>query len=66
MTIEVLLNGEWHQRRPNSYAEIIEPGADAPDLVGRPVLLATCDPRMMYRAGAVSLATVVMPRADGQ
>jgi hypothetical protein len=63
VTIEVLLDGDWHERRPNNDAEIIDQALAFHELTGKPVLLATCDLRMMYRAGAVSLTAVQVPRA---
>jgi hypothetical protein len=66
VAIEVLLDGDWHQRRPNNDAEIIDQALMLGDLINKPVLLASCDLRLMYRAGAVDLAAVLMPRADGQ
>lgn len=66
VTIEVLMDGDWHQRRPNNDAEIIDQALMLQDLIGRPVLLTTCDLHMMYRAGAENQTSVVMPRAGGQ
>jgi hypothetical protein len=58
-----VLDGDWHERRPNNDAEIIDQALAFHELTGKPVLLATCDLRMMYRAGAVSLTAVQVPRA---
>jgi hypothetical protein len=66
VTIEVLLDGDWHQRRPNNDAEIIDQALMLRDLIGRKVLLAACDLRMMYRAAAASLPATLVPRADQQ
>lgn len=66
VTIEVLLDGDWHQRRPNNDAEIVDQALMMRDLTGKNVLLAACDLRMVYRASAVSLPAVLVPRADGQ
>jgi hypothetical protein len=63
VTIEVLLDGDWHQRRPNNDAEIIDQALSVREMTGRPTLLATCDIRQLCRAGAVSLQAVLMPRA---
>ncbi len=62
VTIEVLLDGEWHVRRPNNDAEIIDQALRLGELTGKGVLLATCDLRMIYRAGAASLPSVYVPR----
>ena len=43
VTIEVLLDGDWHQRRPNNDAEIIDQTLFVRDMTGRPTLLASCD-----------------------
>jgi hypothetical protein len=66
VTIEVLLDGDWHQRRPNNDAEIVDQALMLRDLTGKDVLLAACDLRMVYRAGAADLPAVLVPRADGQ
>jgi PIN domain-containing protein len=66
ITIEVLLDGDRHQRHPNNDAEIIEQALMLRDLTGKNVLLAACDLRMVYRAGAAHLPAVLVPRADGQ
>jgi hypothetical protein len=66
VTIEVLLDGDWHQRRPNNDAEIVDQALMLRDLTNKDVLLAACDLRMVYRAGAASLPAVLVPRADGQ
>src|SRR5215470_4311850 len=62
VTIEVLLDGDWHQRRPNNDAEIIDQALALRDLTGKKVLLAVCDLRMMYRAAAASLPAILVPR----
>lgn len=64
ITIEVLLDGDWHKRRPNNDAEIIDRALSVHEMTGKPTLLATCDTRQLYRAGAVGLPTILMPRAD--
>jgi len=64
VTIEVMLDGDWHERRPNNDAEIIDQALALHELTGKRVLLATCDLRMMYRAGAASLAAVQVPRTQ--
>jgi hypothetical protein len=66
VTIEVLLDGDWHQRRPNNDAEIIDQALVIRDLTAKEVLLAACDLRMMYRAAAAGLPAVQVPRADHQ
>ncbi len=60
----MLLDGDWHQRRPNNDAEIIDQTLFVRDMTGRPTLLASCDTRQLYRAGAVRLQAILMPRAD--
>ena len=65
VTIEVLLDGDWHQRRPNNDGEIIDQAVQVSDLTGQPVLLASCDTRQLYRGGAADLAVVLIPREDG-
>jgi hypothetical protein len=64
VTIEVLLDGDWHQRRPNNDGEIIDQALQLSELTGQPVLLASCDTRQLYRGGAAGLAVVLIPRGD--
>jgi FtsZ-binding cell division protein ZapB len=64
VTIEVMLDDDWHQRRPNNDAEIIDQAVIVRELTGRDVLLATGDGPMLYRAGAAGLVPVRMPRRD--
>lgn len=63
VTIEVLLDGDWHQGRPNNDAEIIDQALSVLDITAKSTLLATCDTRQLYRAGAVGLQTILMPRS---
>ena len=51
----VLLDGDWHQRRPNDDAEIIDQAMQVHELTGTATLLASCDYRQPYRTAAVSL-----------
>jgi hypothetical protein len=64
VTIEVPLDSDWHQRRPNNDAEIIDQALQVHELTGKAVILASCDLRMVYRAGAVGLPAVLMPRRN--
>lgn len=63
VTIEVLLDGDWHQRRPNNDAEIIDQALCVREMTGKPTLLATFDTRQLYRAGAVGLQAILVARA---
>ena len=65
VTIEVFLDGDWHQRRPNNDAEIIDQALEIGELTGQPALLASCDTRQLYRAGAAQLAVVLISRSEG-
>jgi hypothetical protein len=60
----VLLDGDWHQRRPNNDAEIIDQALSVRHMTGKPTFLATCNTRQLYRADAEGLQTILMPRAD--
>jgi PIN domain len=64
VTIEVLLDGDWHQRRPNNDAEIIDQALQVYELAGKATLLVSCDYRQLYRAAAVGLPAVLMPRRN--
>lgn len=66
VTVEVLLDGDWHRRRPNNDTEIIDQALSLRDQIAKPVLLGACDLPMMYRAAAAGLPSVLVPRADGQ
>jgi PIN domain len=63
VTIEIMVDGDWHQRRPNNDAEIIDQALQVQQMTGW-VLLASCDLRQLYRAGAAGLPAVQMPRKD--
>jgi predicted ribonuclease YlaK len=41
VTIEVLLDGDWHQRRPNNDAEIIDQALSVQDMTGKPTVMAS-------------------------
>lgn len=64
VTIEVLLDGGWHQRMPNNDGEIIDQAAGLRNLVGQPVILASGDYTQLYRAAPTGLTAVLMPRPD--
>jgi PIN domain len=63
VTIEVMLDDEWHQRRPDNDAEIIDQALQVHQLTGW-ALLASCDPRQLYRAAAADLPVQLYPRRD--
>lgn len=64
VTIEVLLDSDWHQRRPNNDGEIIDQATAIGDMAGRPVILAAGDYTQLYRAAPAGLSAVLMPRPD--
>ncbi len=64
VSAEVLLDGGWHQRRPNNDGEIIDQAVAVNELTGRPVLLAAGDYAMLYRAAPRGVTAVLMPRPD--
>lgn len=64
VTIEVLLDGDWHQRRPNNDGEIIDQAVVVREMTGQPVILAAGDYTQLYRAAQTGLAAVLMPRPD--
>jgi len=64
VTVEVLLDGDWHQRRPNNDGEIIDQAVAIGELAGRPVILAAGDYTQLYRAAPAGLSAVLMPRPD--
>jgi hypothetical protein len=64
VTIEVLLDGDGHQRRSSNDAEIIDQALRVHELTGKAALLAACDHRRLRRAAAVGLPAVRMPTSD--
>ena len=64
VTIEVLLDGGWHQRMPNNDGEIIDQALSVRELTGHPVILAAGDYTQLYRAAPAGLLAVLMPRPD--
>jgi rRNA-processing protein FCF1 len=64
VTIEVLLDGGWHQRMPNNDGEITDQALSLRELTGQPVILAAGDYIQLYRAASAGLAAVLMPRPD--
>lgn len=65
ITLEMLVDNDWHMRRGNNDAEIVDQALDLHRLTGR-ALLATCDLQQYYRAGAVDLPAILVPRKDDQ
>lgn len=43
VTIEVYLDGDWHNRRDNNDGEIIDQALAIQELTGQLVVLTTCD-----------------------
>src|SRR5262249_19170020 len=64
VTIEVMLDGGWHQRRLNNDSEIIDQAVQVGELTGKPAILASGDYAQLYRAAAAGLQAVLMPRLD--
>jgi hypothetical protein len=64
VTIEVLLDGGWHQRMPNNDGEIIDQAVGMKELSGQQVILAGGDYTQLYRAAPSGLVAVLMPRPD--
>jgi PIN domain len=62
VTIEVMLDGGWHQRMPNNDGEIIDQAVSLRELSGQPVILAAADYTQLYRAAPAGLTAVLMPR----
>lgn len=64
VTIEVLLDGDWHQRRPNNDGEIIDQVVMVSELTAQSVTLVSGDYTQLYRAAAAGLQAILMPRPD--
>jgi hypothetical protein len=65
VTLELLVDSDWRRRRANNDAEIADQALDLHRITGR-ALPATCDLQQYYRAGAVDLPAIPMPRRDDQ
>lgn len=61
VTIEVLLDDDWHERRPVNDAEIIDQAVYVRELLARDVVLVAGDYTMLYQAAAAKLTAVLMP-----
>lgn len=67
ITVEVLLDDDWHQRRPNHDGEIIDQAKLLKAATGRPVRLVCVDASMEFRARQHGLTVTEMPTpADKQ
>ena len=64
VTIEVLLDDDWHQRRPNNDGEIIDQAIMVGELTAEPTMLVSGDYTQLYRAASAKLQAVLMPRPD--
>jgi hypothetical protein len=62
-SVEVLVTAPDHQPMSDNDAEIIDQTATVHEITGL-AMLATCDLRMVYRAAAVGVTSVRMPRRD--
>ena len=63
VTLEIFMDPPWRVRLPNNDAEVIDQALQLHQVSGF-ALLGTCDTRMYYRAGAVDLPVVLLPRKD--
>ena len=64
VTIEVLVDGSWHVRRPVNDAEIIERALFVGEVTGRDAVLAAGDYSMLYQASSAGLKTVLTEKPD--
>lgn len=62
VTIEVLVDGSWHVRRPVNDNEIIQRTLFIGEITGRDVILAAGDYSMLYQASSAGLKAVLMER----
>jgi hypothetical protein len=62
VTIEVLLDGDWHRRRQNNDGEIIDQAVAVRELTGQQVILAAADYAQLYRGAPTGLVIALMPR----
>jgi predicted ribonuclease YlaK len=63
-TIEVLVDDDWHERRPNNDDEIIHQVQYIGALTGKDVTLACVDAAMEFRARSRGVRALSMPLAD--
>jgi hypothetical protein len=72
ITLEVLLDGDWHRRCPSNDAGTIDQALSVREMTDKPTMLATCDTRQLYPAGAVgtrnerALPLIIDPCPDKQ
>jgi hypothetical protein len=64
VTIEVLIDDDWHRRRPIGDAEIIDQALLVKTLTGQDVMLVCVDAAMAFRAREHGLTVVAMPTPD--
>jgi hypothetical protein len=64
VTIEILLDSDWHQRRPNHDGEIIDQALLVQDMTGHPVRLACVDAPMEFRARQHGLLVHAIPTPE--
>jgi hypothetical protein len=63
VTVEVLVPGSDHVPMADEDGEVIDQTAAVAEMTGS-AMLATCDIRQLYRASAVGVTAVPMPRRD--
>lgn len=66
VTLEVLLDDDWHTRRPIADAEIVDQALGLKDSTGKLVTLVCIDASMEFRARRLGLNVHVMPYPPAQ
>jgi hypothetical protein len=61
VTVEVLIDDDWHERMPMNDSEIIDQAREIQDWTGRAVTLAAGDASQVFRARARGLNAVLLP-----
>jgi hypothetical protein len=64
VTIEVLIDDDWHQRRPNNDGEIIDQALLVKAVTGQDVTLVCVDAAMEFRARQHGVTVLAMPIPD--
>lgn len=64
VTIEVLVDDDWHQRLPNNDGEIIQQAKLLETMTNRPVTLVCADAAMEFRARRHGLTVAAIPRPN--
>jgi predicted ribonuclease YlaK len=61
VTVEILIDDDWHERMPINDSEIIDQAREINEWTGRDVTLASADTSQVFRARALGMKAVLLP-----